>query len=884
MATISLYAFGHFTSVVTLQQQRQLGDALRSQGHLLLARLEEAQTTLKTASENPLPLAFLSIRRVANKTDQLSRSTLSTTDGALVLQLPAGEELIEGAIDPQWLWSTSVSLPPRVAMCIESTEAGLLLYCGDQDGSDFDVQRMLEQLPQDTTYVSQLEYGGRQFDVAQWELFLNSRLAGASWRLTAFRTADDFVSSLALGRVFPSLVALSIAVAALFSLILLRRRLKPLQLLTAATARVSQSNFSEPVEIEESNEFGELGESFNAMMERLHEEVSRYRINAEIDRLILQSESTETVLNLILGRAFVFVDCEILTIGVVDHRQKNRVFSQSTRASDGVVGNISSFSLSPPDLALISSADRPVNLDNQWLGAQTTFEMGAGKTLMLGINWHSKPLGFLIAGVGGDHDDTLLLRNQLVELRDRIAVTLTAAEKERALFTQTNFDPLTGLPNRFLLEDRLARACDSTGSNVEQFALIYLDLDNFKLVNDSLGHNGGDILLRSVGQRLRDFVSQSDTVARLGGDEFVIILHRCGDPAIANQWTEQMIQSIASPVDIEGQTAQVSASAGIVLYPQDGKSPEALLRNADAAMYRAKDLGRNRWTFFTEDINQDITRKFQILTRLRIALKTQELALAFQPQISLSTGEISGVEVLVRWPNSGVSAGELVEVAEQYGLIGQLGQWVLENACAAYTTLESHCRPPRLAVNVSVRQLADHDFVKCVDECLSKYALAPEHLELEITESLLVDDVNLISQLEALKATGITLALDDFGTGFSSLTYLQKLPVDYIKIDRSFVVDVDTNASQRGFVSAVVQLAHSLGKKTIAEGAETPQEQDRLRELGCDHLQGYVFSRPIMGIDQLAEFVDKHRRSTKIASQLSGSPPDGNLFKESASA
>ena len=305
------------------------------------------------------------------------------------------------------------------------------------------------------------------------------------------------------------------------------------------------------------------------------------------------------------------------------------------------------------------------------------------------------------------------------------------------------------------------------------------------------------------------------------------------------------------------------------MYPEDGNTAETLMRNADAAMYRSKELGRNRVTFFTEDINRDITRKFQIVTRLRHALENDQLALAFQPQQDIVNGKISGVEVLVRWPDSDVDPDEMIQVAEQYGLIGKLGQWVLENACTQYTGMQAELRPPRIAVNVSSLQLADSNFVDLVTSCLSKNGLSPGALELEITESLLVENAGLVAKLGALKDQGLTLALDDFGTGFSSLTYLQKLPVDFIKIDRSFVTGVDTDRSQQGFVSAVVQLAHSLGKKTIAEGAESQQELEKLAVLGCDHAQGYVFCHPILGIDGLAEFIGNHQRTHGAESLLS---------------
>ncbi|MEM6935627.1 MAG: EAL domain-containing protein, partial [Pseudomonadota bacterium] len=481
---------------------------------------------------------------------------------------------------------------------------------------------------------------------------------------------------------------------------------------------------------------------------------------------------------------------------------------------------------------------------------------GGSSGLLLGITWHSRPLGFVLAGMPAADTSEAEIRSQAMELRDRVAVTLTAAEKEKALFAKANFDSLTGLPNRHLLEDRLRLACDSNLSTGEPFALLFLDLDNFKLVNDSVGHEGGDQLLREVAGRLNDLCQPGDAIARLGGDEFVMLLTSYRTPQDLDQRAQEVIAALSDAVTIGGHSTEVNASIGIAIYPEDGTTPGQLLRNADAAMYRSKELGRNRVTFFTDDINLEITRKFQILTQLRTALAENSLTLAYQPQLSLRTGNLCGAEVLVRWPESGVSPGEMIQIAEDYGVINALGRWVLERACSDFAGLDETLRPPKISVNVSARQLADPQFVDFVAECLARHALDASKLELEITESLLVNDNGwAIRQLQQLKEVGLNLALDDFGTGYSSLTYLQRLPVDSIKIDRSFVTRVDCDDTQQGFVTAVVQLAHSLGKRTVAEGAETDLELRKLKALGCDDLQGYVFSEPLPGIDQLAEFI-----------------------------
>ncbi|MEM6573357.1 MAG: EAL domain-containing protein [Pseudomonadota bacterium] len=854
---VSVYALSHLTATVQEQRQAVLADVVQSQGQLLKARLEEALLQLLRSDTVLEGGAFQSLESSTDVSPSGPRVALETSGAGVWLLLRGSQTGVRALLSETWLWRGTVTLPPGVVLCLESLATIAPVYCGNREGSVADASPLLDRLDDAADRGFQLGLGKENpVQHVRQELVINEPFAGAALELVAFRTDTSLLGELGLGRLLAALAGLSVVLAALAAFLLRRRQQQPMQALKEATDRVGMANFDLPVQVDDDDEFGDLGQRFNAMMVQLQEQVGRYRSNAEIDQLILQSESPETVLNLILGRAFSFVEADFLTIGIIDPESPTEAICQSTRKQDGKITPLSRATLSDADLALLASARHPVGLDPRWAGAESMRELGGSSGLLLGITWHSRPLGFVLAGMPAADTSEAEIRSQAMELRDRVAVTLTAAEKEKALFAKANFDSLTGLPNRHLLEDRLRLACDSNLSTGEPFALLFLDLDNFKLVNDSVGHEGGDQLLREVAGRLNDLCQPGDAIARLGGDEFVMLLTSYRTPQDLDQRAQEVIAALSDAVTIGGHSTEVNASIGIAIYPEDGTTPGQLLRNADAAMYRSKELGRNRVTFFTDDINLEITRKFQILTQLRTALAENSLTLAYQPQLSLRTGNLCGAEVLVRWPESGVSPGEMIQIAEDYGVINALGRWVLERACSDFAGLDETLRPPKISVNVSARQLADPQFVDFVAECLARHALDASKLELEITESLLVNDNGwAIRQLQQLKEVGLNLALDDFGTGYSSLTYLQRLPVDSIKIDRSFVTRVDCDDTQQGFVTAVVQLAHSLGKRTVAEGAETDLELRKLKALGCDDLQGYVFSEPLPGIDQLAEFI-----------------------------
>lgn len=408
-------------------------------------------------------------------------------------------------------------------------------------------------------------------------------------------------------------------------------------------------------------------------------------------------------------------------------------------------------------------------------------------------------------------------------------------------------DFLTDLPNRVLLNDRLTQAIALARRRRKQLAVLFMDLDLFKNINDSLGHLMGDRLLQSVAERLLTCVRGSDTVSRQGGDEFVVLLAEIEHIDDAAHCANNIISTLTDPHIIEKQELGISMSIGISIYPDDGENAETLIKNADAAMYHAKQNGRNNYQFFKQRMNDRIVERQFLETGLRNALERQEFVMHYQPIINLESGAICGTEALIRWrhPQRGLQLPEqFVPIAEECGLIVPIGRWVLREACRQTRVwLDAGLHPCPLAINISAVEFRGDEFLNGVRECLQETQLAPGSLEVELTESVLMQDLkSSLAVLQALKAMGVQLAIDDFGTGYSSLSYLKRFPIDNLKIDQSFVRDITTNQDDTTIVSAIISMGNSLNKRVSAEGVETQAQLDFLRAQHCSGGQGFYFS------------------------------------------
>ena len=436
-----------------------------------------------------------------------------------------------------------------------------------------------------------------------------------------------------------------------------------------------------------------------------------------------------------------------------------------------------------------------------------------------------------------------------------------------------NYDSLTQLPNRALCMDRIRYALKRATRSNTMVAVLFLDLDHFKDVNDSLGHAVGDQLLKSTSQRLLERIRSEDTLARLGGDEFVIILNHIKDTENVIDIVETIVTSFEKPFKLSNYQVNTTVSVGICMYPNDGGDVDSLMKAADAAMYKAKELGRNTYEFYQSDLNKLAVRRHQLANELRSAITNGEIDLVFQPQLNLPKNRVIGAEVLVRWnsPVLGqISPAEFIPIAENTGLIKEISDWVLENTCKVIASCLKKKLEIRLAVNLSAMQFKQADLANQIANTLSKYKVPAKYLEFEITESMLMRDVNkAITVLEKLKEMQIRIAIDDFGTGYSSLAYLRRFPLDALKIDRSFIDELVTNNDDTAITLAIISMAKSLRLQVIAEGVETEQQLNFLKQNNCDDIQGYYFSKPISAKEFIA-FISQHKADSKKAEQNTG--------------
>ena len=445
--------------------------------------------------------------------------------------------------------------------------------------------------------------------------------------------------------------------------------------------------------------------------------------------------------------------------------------------------------------------------------------------------------------VKGKLDRELLLRSMQYSIERK--------RYQEQLEYQANYDALTGLPNRNLLRDRLRQSVFAQRF-VRSIGVVFLDIDHFKFINDSLGHNTGDKLLQNVAERLTETVRDGDTVARLGGDEFILVLNDQPGQEVIYRAMQRIMNRIAEPIDIDGQELMVTCSAGISLYPQDGPDVETLLKNADAAMYQAKEKGRNNFQFYTAEMNRQVNERLKTETSLRRALERDEFELYYQPRFNIGSGALVGCEALLRWqhPERGLLLPErFIALAEETGLIVPIGEWVLRSACdQARAWQKDGCAPIAVSVNLSMRQFRQEALANAIDDALRRSGLEPRLLEMELTESLIMHDTEVaIRILLRLREIGVDISVDDFGTGHSSLSYLTKLPISALKIDQSFVQDVKgSGRTDEGLVAqTIISLARNLKLKVVGEGVETAAQFEFLRKHDCDEVQGFHLGKPM---------------------------------------
>ena len=675
----------------------------------------------------------------------------------------------------------------------------------------------------------------------KWNLFLKPEFGVAQWTFVTTRrfpvkgaALSDFLE------IYVAVAASSVLLIILLSLVHIRHTMVPLEKLIAVARRIALGDFG-TVDVRSQDEFGELALAVNSMSAQIKGQMTTLQTLTAIDSEMLKRLSLHDIIAMV-GNAIRRLAPEAtlyITHWSDSERNTGSLFTQTSHSS---VITEKTVDLSAADIALYERygphhADRrPAFLPAVQPGLQTW---------CIGLMWQGQQYGFLWLEWPLAHPLGLQAVDELVELGNRVAIVIQLHQREQRLLYQARFDSLTGLLNRRGLEEEMALLSAAS----KPWAIFFIDIDRFKAVNDTLGHKAGDLLLKGIAERLKQCTSEG-VAARLGGDEFLLLLPVDNESEQILAATCKIMESLTRPFTISSQQLQMTCSIGIAQHPSEINDGHTLIERADIAMYRAKQLGRNNYQFYNADLNAEGQARRQLEADLRLGLEREEFMLQYQPKVDPHTGRIASAEALVRWrhPTQGmVPPGRFIPLAEETGLIVPLGTWVMRTACRQNMAWRHEgLGALRIAVNVSARQFVAPDFVESVATILRETGLPSDGLEIELTESMVMDDVDsAIEVMTALRALGVQLSIDDFGTGYSSLAYLKRFPISVLKVDQSFVRDLDKDEDSKIIVISIIGLAHNLGLKVVAEGVETISQFNYLRSQDCNEIQGYYFSRPL---------------------------------------
>ena len=766
---------------------------------------------------------------------------------------PDGRDLLVGELNPVYVWSEEDELKAGMIICVVDSTRMQYVHC--RDGLELDLPRLLANVGPNNEPANVIwSKAGVTYRGRVWAQFMTNEFGSKDWYYALSIPEDDLLAAVyAFRRNFILVVALALLLIVWFSGRQIRAMLTPLANLAAGTRRIANNDFSAPVTVNSDDEFGEVGDAFNSMSVRLGRQFYVSKGLADLGQMIIGREDLERIIEATLQQFRKLVPALRVYALVLDRVEPTlgRRFSlgaQTMGAGEGLqVESVPVPLAARPDLTSLALIRHSAGGASPW--ASVASDAGADTQWIQPLVWGQVVCGWLLivapdAGEISDDD-----RATISELAGRLSLAITSAWRDDEIYRQSHFDPLTGLPNRLLFGDRLQREIARNKRESRTSAVLFVDLDNFKAVNDSQGHGAGDILLCEAAKRIASTIRETDTVSRHGGDEFTVLLADIHEHRYALRAGDAIINALSAPFYVADQDVFLSASVGIAIHPDNGETAEQLLKNADTAMYRAKAAGRGQSLFYEEKMNTETLARLAIDRELRHALERGELLLCYQPQVKLANSRVVAAEALLRWnhPQRGLLGPEdFIAVAEDSGLIRSIGRWVIEEACRQIVAWRRDgLEIERVSVNVSARQFRDADFVEHIFEQVVSAGLASS-LEFEITETAMLERMDMLkNKLEAIGDAGCKIALDDFGTGFSSMAYLKKLTVHTVKIDRTFVEDIDKSTESLAFVDAIIAMAHALGKSVVAEGAENDEQVRLLRERKCDIVQGFCFSKPL---------------------------------------
>lgn len=757
------------------------------------------------------------------------------------------KQYIVGEISHDFLWGNRSDYPQSIGLCVlGNTHDDILaikkiVFCSNG------ALRLPEAIEQRMA---------NDYLFAQWHLDLHSDFQHDDWQIVSYRhQLSTAKKSLFNHKALITLAVFSVLLVMLIGLLHINQTLKALENLSNSMRNILNGRFSK-IDINQSSELAEITASFNEMSASMEQQFNSLQKLSAIDReMAYKLDVTKIIDKIILRIETLCPESSVAVFRIHENNNEETQLSVHTSRHMDLPNN--HIILPTSEIHLISKHTAGYfckkETANHWK-LKDLFVAEESFFWIYPIFWQSEMYAFISIGQYAAFARSDYKWKEIYELAGRVGIAISTQSREDKLLTQAQYDSLTGLPNRILLQDRLKTAIEKSNATGHTFWLAFLDLDRFKFINDSIGHNAGDIVLKAIATRLQAVVRETDTIARFGGDEFIMILQDAPTDHARMEILKAIINASATPLMIEGNEIFISASIGIAIYPDDGKTNEQIIKNADVAMYRAKEMGKNNFQFFTRFMNKRVTDRLLMETHLRRALELNELTLDYQAKVNIKTNQIVGMEALIRWESKAlglVSPLHFIPLAEETGLIIPIGEWVLRTACEQtkhwHNIGFSHLL---VSVNLSARQFKQKNLLTSIKDTLNATGLPARSLELELTESLVMNDVgNSMNILNGIRTIGVQLSVDDFGTGYSSLSYLKNLPLDTLKIDKSFIDDIVHRADNVPIADSIILLAKNLNLKVVAEGVETIEQVKYLEAHGCDEIQGFYYSNPVSHTD-----------------------------------
>jgi diguanylate cyclase (GGDEF)-like protein len=766
-----------------------------------------------------------------------------------------------GEVAPGYLWGPLDERPAETDFCVIEDSSRTVLHCEAVDGGGPLLKVADQVAPSGDTF--QWRRNQEPQRARAWAQFLGAAFGTPDWVVVANQPEAHPLARLAeYQKIYIPSVVLALVLVTWFTIRQSSAIAEPLETLARRARELSRGIFHGRVGMKRDDEFGELATAMDGMSEQLGRQFASLSALSEMDSQILANEDPSLIIRTVVQRLPTFLTADFVTLTLVEREEKITARTYSVSSSEDA------FLMTPQvvsegELAAIGEAPAgtwvtlPLAETAPFHLAHPGFR-GMSAAYVQPIVWRATTYGAIALGYRGNERAGADEIQRVREVADRMAVALSSAWRDDQIYRQAHYDPLTSLPNRLLFGDRLNVEMVRCRREGTRFALLMIDLDHFKGVNDSFGHSMGDLVLKEAAERIKGRIRATDTLARLGGDEFAVLLANLGHPQEAWNIAEAIVGEMSRAFQLREQRAFLSASVGIASFPEDGDNGETLLKSADTATYRAKAEGRAQAMFYEQRMNLEAVSRITLDRDMRAAIERGEMRMHYQPQVDMRTGKVVAAEALLRWfhPVRGlVGPAHFIPLAEESGFIDPLGQWIFEDVCAQVArwrheglVLES------VAVNVSPRQFRRRNLVDQIAACVRASGLPASAIEIEITEGLLVDRGSVVEEmLHALADAGHPIALDDFGTGFSSMSYLERLPVSAIKIDRTFVMKLEQGGDSEAIVTAIIAMSRALGKRVIAEGVETQGQAQVLERLGCDRIQGYLIS-PAIAAEEFARF------------------------------